>query len=57
MIINDQVRQLEFDHMPHVQQPMIDQVVKHFLNKGANPCSAKEAVQVMTMIDKITGKI
>ena len=48
--------QLEFDHLAHVQQPMIEQVVNYFLSKGPNPCSAKDAVEVMKMIDKVTGK-
>lgn len=55
-IINERLTQLEFDHLPHVQQPMIDQVVKYFLGQGSNPCSAEDAVEVMRMIDKITGK-
>ncbi len=57
LIIDGKVEHLEFDHLPHVQQPMIDQVVKYFRNETANPCSATEAVEVMSMMDKITGKI
>jgi len=55
-IINGELKQLEFDHLPHVQQPMIGQVVKFFLGQGSNPCSAEDGVEVMRMIDKITGK-
>ncbi len=56
LIINSQTEVLNFDHLAHVQQPMIEQVVNYFLNKGSNPCSAADAVQVMKMIDTVTGK-
>ena len=45
---------LEFGHLSHVQQPMINQVVNYFLNDGANPCSGEDAVEVMKIIDIIT---
>ncbi len=48
---------LEFDHLPHVQQPMIECVVKHFFDDGPNPCSAEDAAEVMRVMDVITGKI
>ncbi|MBC7758283.1 MAG: Gfo/Idh/MocA family oxidoreductase [Phormidesmis sp. FL-bin-119] len=54
--INGQPIQLEFDHLPHVQAPMIEEVVQYFLEKTVNPCSAEDGVKVMRMIDKITGK-
>ncbi|MEJ7694340.1 Gfo/Idh/MocA family oxidoreductase [Daejeonella sp.] len=57
LVTNGQTQRLEFDHLPHVQQPMIEQVVRYFLDQAANPCSAKDAVEVMRMIDKITGKL
>lgn len=44
------------DNPVHVQQPMIDQVVKYFLDKGPNPCSAEEAIEVLRVMDKFTGK-
>ncbi|MBC7902600.1 MAG: Gfo/Idh/MocA family oxidoreductase, partial [Gemmatimonadaceae bacterium] len=31
---------LEFEQPEHVQQPMIEAVVKYFLGKGENPCTA-----------------
>lgn len=55
--LDGQTRDLHFDPIPHVQQPMIEEVVNYFLGKGPNPCSASEAVIVMEMMDKITGKI
>lgn len=42
---------IEFDRMPHVQQPMIQKVVEYFLGKAENPCSASEGVEVMRMMD------
>ena len=45
---------LRFDPLPHVQQPMIEKVVKYFLNEGPNPCSGEEGVEVMELIDQMT---
>lgn len=55
-IINGQIEQLKSDYLAHVQQPMIERVVKYFLNETNNPCSADDALEVMRIIDKITGK-
>ncbi|WP_316811817.1 Gfo/Idh/MocA family oxidoreductase [Pedobacter heparinus] len=43
-----------FDPLPHVQQPMIEQVVKYFLGRTENPCSADEALLSMQLIDSFT---
>jgi predicted dehydrogenase len=45
-----------FDPLPHVQQPMIEEVVSYFLGRGLNPCSAEEGAKVMEAMDKIIGK-
>ncbi|MDQ3279445.1 MAG: Gfo/Idh/MocA family oxidoreductase, partial [Bacteroidota bacterium] len=45
-----------FDPLPHVQQPMIAQVVDYFLNRAPNPCPADDGAVVMQMMDAITGK-
>ncbi|MEJ7736189.1 MAG: Gfo/Idh/MocA family oxidoreductase [Chitinophagaceae bacterium] len=42
------------ENPPHVQQPMIAQVVKYFLGQGPNPCSAEEATEVMRIMDRFT---
>jgi predicted dehydrogenase len=47
---------LVFDELPHVQQPMIDAVVKYFLGEGPNPSTAESAVDTMRMIDAFTKK-
>ena len=55
--LNEKSESLLFDFLPHVQQPMIEQVVNYFLGNTLNPCSAEDAVIVMKMLDKITEKI
>jgi predicted dehydrogenase len=43
-----------FGHPPHIQQPMIADVVDYFRGKGPNPCSAGEALTVMQLMDAFT---
>ena len=50
-------KDLYFPPIPHVQQPMIEQVVNYFLDKGPNPCSASEGLTVMQIMDKVIKKI
>jgi predicted dehydrogenase len=45
---------LEMDYPEHIQQPMIDAVVKFFRGKSENPCSLEDALVVMEMIDSTT---
>lgn len=47
--------EFSFDALPHVQQPMIEQVVNYFLGRAANPCPAEEGATVMKMMDAMTG--
>ena len=42
-----------FDSIPHVQQPMIEQVVQYFLGLAPNPCPADEGAEVMRMMEAI----
>lgn len=42
---------LNFPDLDHVQQPMINQVVKYFKGETANPNPIEEAVEVMKIID------
>jgi len=42
---------IEFNRLQHVQQPMIERVVAYFLGQSPNPCSAREGVEVMKMMD------
>lgn len=45
---------LPFDAPMHVQQPMIEQVVNYFLEKGTNPCSAEIGATVMALMEQMT---
>ncbi|RYU93824.1 Gfo/Idh/MocA family protein [Emticicia agri] len=42
---------LTFDPLMHVQQPMIEAVVRYFLDKGPNPDSGYEGAEVMRLIE------
>lgn len=50
------IEKYSFDPLQHVQQPMIANVVDYFLDRGPNPCSAEEGVEVMKLIDSFTAK-
>lgn len=39
----------------HVQQPMIEKVVKYFTGEGPNPCSAEDGAKVLHIMDIFTG--
>ena len=45
-----------FDPLEHVQQPMIESVVRYFLDEGSNPCSADEGVETMRILELFTQK-
>ncbi len=57
LTLEGQTKDLHFPPIQHVQQPMIEQVVNYFLDKGPNPCTASEALIVMEMMDRVTGKL
>jgi predicted dehydrogenase len=44
--------ELCFDPLQHVQLPMIENVVKYFLDEGPNPCSGEAGVAIMKLIDQ-----
>lgn len=46
----------EFKAPDHIQQPMIQLVTNYFLDKGPNPCPAREAAEVMRIMDIFTSK-
>ena len=52
----DSERQFFFEPLPHVQGPMIAQVVNYFLDRAENPCPAEDGVDVMQMMDTMTMK-
>ncbi len=51
---NDNEEEFIFDALQHVQQPMIDEVVKYFMGEGNNPCSADQAIKSMQIMDSFT---
>ena len=53
---NEKDEIFQFDELPHVQQPMIEEVVQYFLGKGPNPSTAESAVATMRIIDTFTKK-
>jgi predicted dehydrogenase len=56
LILDGKTKDLHFPPIPHVQQPMIEQVANYFLDKGPNPCSASEGLIVMQIMDKVIEK-
>ncbi len=46
-----------FDLLPHVQQPMIEAVVRYFRGEGENPCSVQEGVRVMEIMESFISHI
>lgn len=51
---NGHIEEIVFDPLQHVQQPMIEKVTAYFLGKGANPCSAEQAILSMELMDRFT---
>jgi predicted dehydrogenase len=47
---------INFTHPQHIQQPMIEKIVRYFNGEGPNPCSIEEAVTLMKIIDAFTSK-
>ena len=54
--LNGEEEIINFDPLPHVEQPMIEQVVAYFRDEDENPCSAEEALKTMKLMDGFTGK-
>ena len=53
---NGKSESFSFDLLPHVQQPMIEKVVKYFVDKGPNPCSGAEGAEIMRLVNQATKK-
>jgi predicted dehydrogenase len=56
LIVDGITSQLHFETLQHVQQPMIEAVVKFFSGAGPNPCSGAEGAEIMNWIDRFTQK-
>lgn len=55
LVSNNQATRFDFDTPPHVQQPMIENVVQYFLGHTDNPCTAEEGAEIMRWMDEMTG--
>jgi predicted dehydrogenase len=56
LTIDGKTESISFEPIQHVQQPMIQEIVDHFLGKGPNPCSGDDGVKIMRLIDAFVGK-
>ncbi|MBS1527049.1 MAG: Gfo/Idh/MocA family oxidoreductase [Bacteroidetes bacterium] len=45
---------INFTHPEHIQQPMIEKIVKYFRGEAPNPCPIEEAVTLMKILDAFT---
>ncbi|WP_282041782.1 Gfo/Idh/MocA family protein [Winogradskyella flava] len=45
---------LTFDHPKHIQQPLIQATVNHYLGKSANPCPIEDGIMGMQIIDEFS---
>lgn len=50
------VERFEFEMPLHIQQPMIEQVVKYFRGEAENPCKPEDAIAVMQVMDAFTAR-
>jgi predicted dehydrogenase len=56
VLADDKTITLSFDPLMHVQQPMIDATVRHFLGEGPNPCSGREGVETMRLMEAFVAR-
>ena len=54
---NSEKQELKFEIPVHIQQPMIKKVVEYFREEGPNPCTASEGLEVMKLMEMLTGKL
>lgn len=52
LTIDGHVESIPFEPLPHVQQPMIEAVVKYFLDKGPNPCPPEAGEESMRLMEQ-----
>jgi len=50
----DRIEEFVFDPLQHVQQPMIEQVVRYFKGEADNPCPIGEGIVCMEVMDAFT---
>jgi predicted dehydrogenase len=56
VIANGVTDVFSFDTLQHVQQPMIEETVKYFLDEAPNPCTAEEGSVIMQWMDAFINK-
>ncbi|WKN41549.1 Gfo/Idh/MocA family protein [Tunicatimonas pelagia] len=49
-----QPQTFSFEHPPHIQQPMIEQVVRYFRGEAENPCSGEVGEEVIRIMEGFT---
>jgi len=54
LVVDGVTQVLDFEPLPHVEQPMIAQVTAYFLGETDNPCSGEEALKTMELLDGFT---
>jgi len=52
--INGKEEKYSFEPLEHLQQPMIEMVVRYFLDNGPNPCTGEEAAEVLRIMESFT---
>ncbi len=50
-LTTNRISVLKFETLQHVQQPMIDKVVRYFSGKTQNPCSSREGAEIMRWME------
>ena len=56
VLANGKTTTLPFDALQHAQQPMIEAIVKYFLDEGPNPCGGAEGAGIMRLIEAFTSR-
>lgn len=51
---NEKDEVFNFKNPDHIQQPLIEATVNYFLGKDKNPCSIKEGLEVMKVLEQFT---
>ncbi|MES2850274.1 MAG: Gfo/Idh/MocA family oxidoreductase [Bacteroidota bacterium] len=51
LTVHDRTTNFDFPPLQHVQQPMIEETVKYFLDEATNPCTGAEGAEIMRWIE------
>ncbi|MEM9832786.1 MAG: Gfo/Idh/MocA family oxidoreductase [Bacteroidota bacterium] len=50
----EQQQTFSFDHPPHIQQPMIEEVIRYFRGEVENPCTGEVGEEVIRIMEAFT---